>query len=96
MAQWRTDGKWGMGLVVEAGLLVLYAQFAIHSGEDTLYLSHCKHTSEERIASIMSVVALIEDAARLVCECHAMIHTHRETSAGIAFAFHLCLFEDAA
>ena len=77
-------------------LMIRDAQLPIDSGEDTLYLSHGKHTTQKRVTRIVSVVTLIEYAARLIGEGHTMVHSHRETTTRIALAFLLCLLEDAA
>ena len=74
-------------LVKESRLFVFDAEFAVDGGEDALHLSEGEHTAQKRVACIMAVARLVEDAARLVGEGHAVVDAHRQ--AGIL------LLEDA-
>ena len=67
-------------LIVESRLLVLNAKLLINSCHNTLNLSHSEHTTEECIARVVTVVGLVEYAAWLVGEGHAVVNTHRETA----------------
>ena len=75
-------------LIEESGLFVFDAEFAVDGGEDALNLSEGEHTAQEGITGIMAVGRLVEDAARLVGEGHAVIDTHRQ--------LRILLLEDAA
>ena len=68
-----------MESIEEAGLLVGDAKLTIDGGKDAFDLTEGEHTAEESIAGIVAMARLIEDAARLIGERHAMIDTHRET-----------------
>ena len=69
----------GVGLIEEAGLLVGDAKFTIDSGKDAFDLTEGEHAAEESVAGIVAMARLVEDAARLIGERHAMIDAHRET-----------------
>ena len=62
--------------VKEAGLLVLYAQFLVNGGEYALHLSQGEHTAEERVAGIVAAVLIAQ-------HCHAVVHTHRQTTCAL-------------
>ena len=83
-------------LIVESWLLVLYAKLAVNSCDDALNLTECEHTTEESVAGVVTLVALVEHTTRLVCECHAVVNTHRKTTTAVALSVLLCLLEDAA
>ena len=65
-------------LVKESRLLVGNAQLAVDGSKDALHLTEGEHTAQKRVAGIMAVTALIEDAARLVGKRHTVIYTHRQ------------------
>lgn len=77
----------GIALIIKSRLFVCYAQLAIDCGEYALHLSECKHTSEQCVASIMAVTALVEHPTGLVGKGHAVIHTHGQ--------LRILFFEDA-
>ena len=76
-----------MESIEEAGLLVGDAKLTIDGGKDAFDLTEGEHAAEEGVAGIVAMARLIEDAARLIGERHAMIDTHRETG--------ILLLEDA-
>ena len=59
-------------------MFVLDTQLTVDSGDYSLHLAHCEHTSEKRVAGIVAMALLVEDAARSVGERETMIHAHRE------------------
>ena len=61
--------------------MIWNAKFAVNSSKNTLYLSHGKHTAEERITSIISLCLVTKHG-------HAMIYTHRK--------FRISTLEDAS
>lgn len=76
-------GGWGApgGLLIkEPRLLVLDAKFLVNCSHNTLNLTHSEHTAEESVARVVTMVALVEDATRLVGECHTVVNTHWETA----------------
>ena len=78
--------------IKESRLLVGYSQFAVDSGQYALHLSEGEHSPEQRISCIVSVAALVHDAAGLVGEGHAMVHAHGQP----ARRAQLLILEDAA
>ena len=61
--------------------MIWNAKFAVNSSKNTLYLSHGKHTTEERVACIISLCLVAKHG-------HTMIYTHRK--------FRICTLEDAS
>ena len=85
---YRTPLYWGRGTSIEeAGLLIGDAKLTIDGGKDAFDLTVGEHAAEEGVAGIVAMARLVEDAAGLIGERHAMIDTHRETW--------VLLFEDA-
>ena len=76
-----------MESIEEAGLLVWDAKLTIDGGKDAFDLTEGEHTAEEGVAGIVAMARLVEDAARLIGERHAMIDAHRQTG--------ILLLEDA-
>ena len=73
------------GLIEESWLLVFNTKFTVNSSKDALYLTECKHATEERITCII--------AFRLVTKhSHAMIDTHGQV--GILFLKDAAEFND--
>ena len=76
-----------MESIEEAGLLVGDAKLTIDGGKDAFDLTEGEHAAEEGVAGIVAMARLVEDAARLIGERHAMIDAHRQTG--------ILLLEDA-
>jgi hypothetical protein len=69
-------------------LFVFNTKLTVYGSQDTLYLTECEHTAEQRVTCIVAMTALIHDAARLVGKGHTVVYAHGQ--------LWILLFEDSA
>ena len=78
-----------MVLFVKSGLLIFDAKLSVHRGNHPLYLSHGEHSSEERVAGIISPGFIAKHG-------HAVVYSHWQSSdVGIVAPPLLFSFKDA-
>ena len=75
------NGKWSaiilsvvyvLVILPKTGLVISLAEFPVHRGDDSLNLSHGKHSSKEAVACIISPLFIPH-------HCHSMVYPHRQT-----------------
>ena len=59
-------------ILPKTGLVVSFAKFPVHGGDDSLNLPHGKHSSKEAVACIISALLITQ-------HCHSMVYPHRQT-----------------